>query len=94
MDYKRGIEGLMLKKFFEGDHKIDILLSLWLLFLSCWQFNNINNRTLDLVLSNIECLVSKEQLPLLPIDRHHPALSIVFRFSDIKHVKCDRIIRI
>lgn len=48
------------------------------------QFNllrNNNNVTLDLVLSNIHLSVSNEPDPLLPIDKHHPALNITLKYE-------------
>jgi hypothetical protein len=38
--------------------------------------HNHNNVSLDLVLSNVHVNVSNDLDPLLPIDKHHPALNI------------------
>lgn len=48
------------------------------------QFNlvrNHNNVTLDLVLSNIHLFVLNDPDPLLPIDKHHPALNISLKYE-------------
>jgi len=39
---------------------------------------NHNNVNLDLVLTNVHVNVSNDSDPLLPIDKHHPALNISF----------------
>ena len=54
------------------------------------QFNsvkNINNRTLDLVLSNCQVSVGEEYFPLVKIDNHHPALVISVLDVNIKQNK-------
>lgn len=42
---------------------------------------NNNNVTLNLILSNIHLSVSNEPDPLLPIDKHHPALNITLKYE-------------
>ena len=50
---------------------------------------NKNNRTLDLVLANVnDIVVTREQQPLVPVDAHHPPLLIDFRF--LKRIKSTR----
>jgi hypothetical protein len=44
---------------------------------------NDNDKTLDLVITNIPGLsVEREEDPLVPLDRHHPALSLCFYYPD------------
>lgn len=45
----------------------------------CKQYNDIvncNDRKLDVVVSNISCTVSRDPLPFVPEDLHHPCLNI------------------
>ncbi|KAK9674902.1 hypothetical protein QE152_g40776 [Popillia japonica] len=39
-------------------------------------FKNANNRLLDLILSNVECQLFREDDPLVGVDEHHPPLLI------------------
>lgn len=54
-----------------------VLLDQFLDFFDAKQFNNVHNsrgRMLDLIVSNLECAVKHDTMPLLREDRHHPAL--------------------
>ena len=54
-------------------------ISAFLSFNSLQQFNlvpNNNNKQLDLVMSNTECVVTCSGSPLIPEDKYHPALEI------------------
>ncbi|VEN41440.1 unnamed protein product [Callosobruchus maculatus] len=48
---------------------------------------NTHNRMLDLVLSDINCKVEKDDLPLVPEDNYHPSLSIALKVSDFKRYR-------
>lgn len=71
-----------------NDHRVELFKNFSDLF-ALRQLNNIkniNNRILDLILSNITCTVSRESIPLVPEDEHHPSLNISFYLSiDKKH---------
>ena len=52
------------------------------------QYNNVlnaNGRLLDLVFSDLNCLVSRDDRPLVPEDQHHPPLSIEFTLHTTIH---------
>lgn len=68
-----------------NDGSVQILLD-FSIFLNLIQFNNIlnsNQRTLDLVLSNLPCNVTRDLLSFSP-DNQHPALCIDFPTLDSK----------
>jgi len=50
-------------------------------FNQCNLLRNHNNVILDLVLSNIHLSIFNEPYPLLPIDKHHPALNISLKYE-------------
>ncbi|KAK9751445.1 hypothetical protein QE152_g4998 [Popillia japonica] len=52
-------------------------------------FKNANNRLLDLILSNVECQLFREDDPLVGVDEHHPPLliDVVLNTADRKHSK-------
>lgn len=55
------------------------LINNFLQYLDLRQFNsitNVNERLLDLILANFECNVSRDSVPLLSEDRHHPSLIV------------------
>lgn len=63
-----------------NDNKSTILTN-FMDLLKLQQFNHItntNNRLLDLVLSNSNCVVSRDVLPFVNEDPHHPSLLIEF----------------
>lgn len=63
-----------------GSSPICSVLSSFMIVCEAKQFNfikNHNDRTLDLLLSNINCTVSPVNIPLLPVDPHHPPFSVV-----------------
>lgn len=52
------------------------------------QFNNILNdsgRLLDLVLSNVNCQVTRDIIPLVNEDLHHPTLTVIFNNLSLKN---------
>lgn len=61
------------------------LMNNFIEILNLHQYNNIknvNNRTLDLVLSNISCDVTRNFEPFVEEDVHHPTLTFDFRVSE------------
>jgi hypothetical protein len=55
--------------------------------LSYFNFNqlnhvlNVNDVTLDLVLSNVHLNISNDPEPLLPLDKHHPAFNVTIDYN-------------
>lgn len=67
----------------QDDHKVEIVNN-FLNFFSFQQFNNIENinkRLLDLIISNVPCEVTRDYVPFLQEDDHHPSLTITFKLS-------------
>lgn len=59
-------------------------------FSSTKQLNNINNnsdRILDLIISNLNCRVTRDSLPLVSEDIYHPSLRILVCFESIRKFK-------
>lgn len=51
---------------------------------------NSNRRHLDLVLSNLQCLVEPHDTPFVPADAHHPPLSIQVSFTITREANSPR----
>lgn len=67
-----------------NDNNNAILLSDFMATTGILQFNshkNLNDRILDLVLTNFSCIVTESQHPLVPEDPHHKALEICLTLS-------------
>lgn len=65
-------------------------------YLNLYQFNlvrNHNNVILDLALSNIHITVSNDSDPLLPTDKHHPALNFSLNCSQFNILPTHNLIK-
>ncbi|KAJ8965587.1 hypothetical protein NQ317_011574 [Molorchus minor] len=60
------------------------LINNFMAFLDVKQYNtvlNANERLLDLILGNFKCDISRDDIPIVKEDRHHPSLAIDFQLD-------------